>query len=1112
MAMKIATVVSRIVVLFFTITHLSFASINSPELDVALAKERSLQSGTSTVKPFNCSGHSGPLQTIWGKNEYHLNERTLTGNGTIFTIPRDRTSPPFEHINACGINPIDDILYCIINVSSTPYLVRIDESTMEFVSKMPRFSWTAAFSSTGTYFMADDSKYYKVEKAAELIGTVDQNDSALKDHSKLHAEVGYGADMVVVFADFEGPDKQQEYIMTLANAGRLIVTRATGTVKSWVLQSKPELDTNNKSYGAAWAYQNRVFFAQNGGGGMYEVFPKNIDLVAGTVHIEKIGPSFDKGGTDGANCINMEIPSKYSGRCGPKVGAYSALTKDDPFPPPGATNVKPNQELIFLPNHDDSVTGYQVFLGPATLDDAGAVSVEWHLACNLPCGVNVCKPPYGLDNTLGGHFAWRVDQLKADGSSVQGETWQFSLLKSVMYDTRAVADTYIDKKPIPYADKRHMLMWAKKTEDGKVVKNPRFGFVKFKVPPPTYAGLGDCKVSVRRAELRLTVLSFPMKDVMVYLIPPEKTDFNESEVTSSAGNHPGSGEYPDVFSQSELVANVKGPVKENEDFTIDVTKVTSQVFEAGGKLIAFGLETSEKVSRFCAQSSSNPRKQGWCYPKLDVILDVGDCSVVSQEPSCSKPADSPPGPLDAMCGDTAPTFTGTPTNWRENTIITTTTTTTTTTVAAPIKEGHCRYDDHVFCPWPNDNIMCSGDQCCPDQSTCPSATSAQASGCNLKKYDCTAFLPANWTCRESEEVFCPGSDVKCSGDTCCPDGTTCPSASVNPVPSCGNKTVDCQAPLSEDARCAIGEFVFCPATDSDNAILSSAPAKQCSAHPKCVELGIEGNCCSREDGVMLECCDAVYTYRNDKCTGNQCCPDGSTCPSAPDAIAEGCGPKKATCELLEWNVKLRVSSIIFANVDDDTKETLEILTQETVAAKAGLEGKYVNVTTSAAESESGSGRRLAEDGIVVNAKISAPGGWSQKKLDNTVESNVLSEGLRRDMEEMLLELDGLKEASSGDMTFEEVKGERDEPSDGSSTPSPESSGSSTPSPESSGSSTPSPSMVSTSLRGGDAASSTTLEGDLGEEASSATTWSFLPALAVGIISMCNEFPLLPSTQ
>merc|ERR1711998_497783 len=304
------------------------------------------------------------------------------------------------------------------------------------------------------------------------------------------------------------------------------------------------------------------------------------------------------------------------------------------------------------------------------------------------------------------------------------------------------------------------------------------------------------------------------EDFNVHVIEPEKANFNETEVTSATGKHPGSGEYPHVLKNSVLITDPdafkprpngptqKGPIRTKESVKIDVTTAVKSVW-GKSNFIAFGLEAvTNEISRFCSVSRTKPRgtnqdAQGWCYPKLEILLGLGQCNVTTQDPSCSKPADSTPGPLDAMCGSTAPTFPGTPTDWRPGSAITTTTTTTTTTVAAPIKEGQCRYDDHVYCPWPNSDTMCSGDQCCPDQSTCPSSKFAQAEGCNLKKYDCTAPVPANWTCRETEEVFCPGTTDKCSGDTCCPNNTTCPSASVLQVPSCGSKAVDCQAPCQK---------------------------------------------------------------------------------------------------------------------------------------------------------------------------------------------------------------------------------------------------------------------------------------------------------------------------
>merc|ERR1719235_1158073 len=102
--------------------------------------------------------------------------------------------------------------------------------------------------------------------------------------------------------------------MTLRDNGKLRVTRATGTPESWLLQSKPELPINRSlpAYGAAWAYQNRVFFSQNSGGGIYEALIDSIDLLAGTIAFDRVGPSLAKGSTDGMNCIDVEVSAKYS--------------------------------------------------------------------------------------------------------------------------------------------------------------------------------------------------------------------------------------------------------------------------------------------------------------------------------------------------------------------------------------------------------------------------------------------------------------------------------------------------------------------------------------------------------------------------------------------------------------------------------------------------------------------------------------------------------------------------------------------------------------------------------------------------------------------------------
>merc|ERR1711869_96071 len=102
----------------------------------------------------------------------------------------------------------------------------------------------------------------------------------------------------------------------------------------------------------------------------------------------------------------------------------------------------------------------------------------------------------------------------------------------VTYDTRAIADTYIDKKDKNYADKRHMLMRSRNSS------NPQFGFIKFNLSAPSYTGRGDCEDDVIKASLRLTVLSVPMKDVSVYRIPSGEDGFDEVDLTSADGKHP----------------------------------------------------------------------------------------------------------------------------------------------------------------------------------------------------------------------------------------------------------------------------------------------------------------------------------------------------------------------------------------------------------------------------------------------------------------------------------------------------------------------------------------------------------------------------------------------
>merc|ERR1719453_115333 len=111
----------------------------------------------------------------------------------------------------------------------------------------------------------------------------------------------------------------------------------------------------------------------------------------------------------------------------------------------------------------------------------------------------------------------------------------------------------------------------------------------------------------------------------------------------------------------------------------------------------------------------------------------------------------------------------------------------------------CNVGDPVVCP--SDGVGCAGNACCPDGSTCPSATPGWMCCPKPKEVDCTSGIPPapsppsppppsppsptpsppappspQGPCNVGDAVACPESNAMCAGDQCCMDGSTCPSA------------------------------------------------------------------------------------------------------------------------------------------------------------------------------------------------------------------------------------------------------------------------------------------------------------------------------------------------
>mmetsp|Transcript_7917 Transcript_7917/g.18367 ORF Transcript_7917/g.18367 Transcript_7917/m.18367 type:complete len:533 (-) Transcript_7917:68-1666(-) len=117
----------------------------------------------------------------------------------------------------------------------------------------------------------------------------------------------------------------------------------------------------------------------------------------------------------------------------------------------------------------------------------------------------------------------------------------------------------------------------------------------------------------------------------------------------------------------------------------------------------------------------------------------------------------------------------------------------------------CSVGSTAVCPTGTPCISLT--QCCPDGSTCPSSNVTKGPCPMPKSLNCVheQVRPKIGKCSVGDFVLCPshslaGTRYYCSGDVCCPDGSTCPSASVPQVRQCTQKRSDCLPEKSDIFR------------------------------------------------------------------------------------------------------------------------------------------------------------------------------------------------------------------------------------------------------------------------------------------------------------------------
>lgn len=102
--------------------------------------------------------------------------------------------------------------------------------------------------------------------------------------------------------------------------------------------------------------------------------------------------------------------------------------------------------------------------------------------------------------------------------------------------------------------------------------------------------------------------------------------------------------------------------------------------------------------------------------------------------------------------------------------------------------------------------------------------------------------------------------------------------------------------VSGDADCILNMALNITTTGPHNCTecSSNCVSKQCSAHPECSKLSLEGNCCPSDGDTMLECCEKVYTEREvlAQCSTHAACSDaglaGACCPTSEGVMLQCC--------------------------------------------------------------------------------------------------------------------------------------------------------------------------------------------------------------------------------
>eukprot|EP00419_Tripos_fusus_P050463 CAMPEP_0172824952 /NCGR_PEP_ID=MMETSP1075-20121228/18344_1 /TAXON_ID=2916 /ORGANISM="Ceratium fusus, Strain PA161109" /LENGTH=602 /DNA_ID=CAMNT_0013666315 /DNA_START=230 /DNA_END=2038 /DNA_ORIENTATION=- len=278
-------------------------------------------SGNLKTEPWDCGSVGRPLQAI-NEDKKSVIKALDVATGKyelVLEVEKSLTRPAFSKINACGINPVDSIIYCAMDFQRKAFLARIDSSGVGFVAKLPsKGQYSGDFDEKGNFYF-NGKKLMKLSEV-HLLPAAPVQYSVKKQTWKVVSDIQLGGDMAIVDEDIEGTGVHT-YVMSLIDKELKVVRVSPEPAQTWTVKTrtlKGRLPAGG--WGAAWKFKNDIYFANDEGRGVYHLDIASINLQEKTASFEKAGDSVAMSSNDGLGCAHARSP--FVPVIPPRIEAY----------------------------------------------------------------------------------------------------------------------------------------------------------------------------------------------------------------------------------------------------------------------------------------------------------------------------------------------------------------------------------------------------------------------------------------------------------------------------------------------------------------------------------------------------------------------------------------------------------------------------------------------------------------------------------------------------------------------------------------------------------------------------------------------------------------------